>query len=273
MEKNLEQSNLTSENNFEREKGENINLVISFIRHGDKDSKGELTERGYESARELGKHKEVLPDGIKIYNSPFRRTASTVDAILDGVEEQGKKDKTFKTRQRIELAPPEWEHFEIIAKKGKEAEEKEGRGGLFRYISHEPLAQKDLNHWTSALAFMIDRYRRGSHRFYEGSEVELRHITHDVVIGDFLRKVAVFKDKEGKRIEKVDFDKLGGSMNFLEGFEFVVRLDEKGNEFHKINFRGQELEVDEEKLNELVKLFKENPYEGRTTKVYPLSRQ
>lgn len=250
---------------MEREKGKNVHLTISFLRHGDKDSRGELTERGYKEARDMGSNKEVEKNGIKMYTSPFRRTASTVDAILKGIEKQEKENKVFKTRKRITLAPPEWEHFSVIAKKAKEIEKREGNAGMFRYVMNEPLAQKDLEQWTSALAFIIDRHKRGSRRFYSGSEVELQHITHDMVIGDFLRKVAIFKDEKGERMKNINFDKVGGPINFLEGFDFKVYLDEKGKENSKIIFRGQELEIDKNKFNELVNKFKEEPYEGRTT--------
>lgn len=254
------------EKNEKKELGRNVNLIISFSRHGDKDSKGELTEFGYEEAKKLGEQKEVTKDGIKLYTSPFRRTASTVEAILNGIEEQGKNKEIFKTRKKIILAPPDWEHFSVLAKKAKEIEAKEGHGGVFNYIMSEPLAQKDLEHWTSALANMINRYKKGSHRFYSGSEVELQHITHDTVIGDFIRKVAIFRNEKGERIKDIDFNTMGGHINFLEGFEFVVRLDENGEEHCKIVFRGKELEIDEKKFSDLVNYFKKNPYEGRTTR-------
>ncbi len=261
---NIEQSN--KEKQEQREKGKNINLIISFLRHGEKDKEGELTAHGFQQAKSLGKDKNIKNYNIKMYTSPFRRTVSTVDAILKGIKKQERENKIFNTRRRITLAPPEWKNFKTIAKKGKEAEKEKGHAGLFHYIMTEPLAQKDLEHWTSSLAYMIKLYRKGSHHFYSGSEVELQHITHDVVIGDFLRKVAVFKDENGKRIKNVNFDELDGHINFLEGFEFKVHLDENGKESCKIVFRGQELEIDEEKLNKLVKIYKDSPYEGRITR-------
>src|SRR3989338_5629982 len=219
------------QNNFE--KGRNVNLAISFLRHGEKDLKGELTDVGRAKSEELGKHKEK---------------------------------KIFKSRHRIMLAPPEWEHFDHLARKAKEMEEKEGHGGVFRYMMAEPLAQKDLERWSSALAYMINQYRKGGHRFYSGSDIELQHITHDTVIGDFLRKVAIFRNENGQKIEDINFDKLGGPINFLEGFSFVVNIDKEGQEHFKIIFRGKELEVDENKFKELVNFYKEEPHKGRVSK-------
>ena len=252
------------QNNFE--KGRNVNLAISFLRHGEKDLKGELTDVGRAKSEELGKQKELPKDGIKLYASPFRRTTSTMEKIIQGIEMQQTEKKIFKSRHRIMLAPPEWEHFDHLARKAKKMEEKEGHGGVFRYMMAEPLAQKDLERWSSALAYMINQYRKGGHRFYSGSDIELQHITHDTVIGDFLRKVAIFRNENGQKIEDINFDNLGGSINFLEGFSFVVNIDKEGQEHFKIIFRGKELEVDENKFKELVNFYKEEPHKGRVSK-------
>jgi hypothetical protein len=182
------------------------------------------------------------------------------------VEEQPPTRRIFKSRVRFQLAPPEWEHFKEIVPKAKEIEKNEGEAGLFKYILFEPLLQRNLEQWTSSLAFFIDKYIRMGNKLYSNSHVELLHITHDVVIGDFLRKVAIVKDKEGKRIDIKDLDILGGNIKPLEGFEFQIYLDQEGEKHLKINFRGNEFEVDEEKLSDLANKFKEEPHKGRTTK-------
>lgn len=248
------------------ELGKNIKLVISFLRHGKKDSKGELTDIGRVEAEDIGKQKEIPKNGVKLYASPFRRTADTMEAIIRGIKKQQEEKKVFNPLRRIELAPPDWEHFNHLVKKVQEIEEKEGHGGVFRYMMSEPLAQKDLKRWSSALAYMIDRWRRGGHRFYSGSEVELQHITHDLVIGDFLRRVAIFRDENGQKIETINFDNLGGPINFLEGFSFVVNIDNEGQEQLKIVFRDKELEIDENKFKELIDSYKKEPHEGRLSR-------
>lgn len=260
--KNLE--SIEHRENLER--GRNISLEISFLRHGEKDSKGELTDAGFEEAEDLGKNKEIPRDGVKLYTSPFGRNIDTMEAIIQGIEEQQEEKKIFNPRYRIDLAPPEWEHFDDLVGRAKEIEKKEGHDGVFRYMMSESLAQKDLERWSSALAYMIDRYRKGSHRFYSGSNIELQHIAHDTVIGDFLRKVAIFRDENGQKVETIDFDNLGGSINFLEGFTFVVNIDGEGQEHFKIIFRDKELEVDESKFQKLVSSYKENPHKGRVSK-------
>jgi len=77
---------LKKERNIEL--GKNVKLIISFIRHGDKTEKGELSILGYEEAKKLGKNKPVPKNGIKIITSPFRRTKDTGDAEMEGLEER-----------------------------------------------------------------------------------------------------------------------------------------------------------------------------------------
>lgn len=181
---------------------------------------------------------------------------------MEGLEERDDLN-ILNQRKRINLAPPDWKHFDIIAKNAKEAEKIGGQPAMQRYVLSEPLAQNDLEKWTSALAYMIDRYRRGSHKLKAGSEYEIQHVTHDIVIADFLRKAVIFKNEKGERTN-YDFNK-EEAINYLEGFNLIIKLDENGEEDIKILFRGQEVDVDEKKLSELVHKYKENPHSGRMT--------
>lgn len=255
-----------SEKEPTKERGKDVRIVVSVIRHGEKTTEQNLSELGLEEAKKMGRKKEIPSSGIKGYTSPFERASKTLEAILEGIKKQPQAPRIFKSRVRFELAPPKWEHFEEIIPKAKEIEKKEGEAGLFKYILSEPLMQKDLERWTSSLAFFIDKYIRMGNKLYSHSNIELLHVTHDIVIGDFLRKVAIVKDKEGKRIVMKDLDILGGNIKFLEGFNFEIYLDSQGEKHLKINFRGNELEVDEEKLKDLANTFKKEPYTGRTTK-------
>ena len=189
-----------------RERGKNIHLKISFHRHAEKTSEGQLSEIGFAQAKKAGKEKEIAKDGIKIYTSPFQRTKDTVKQIIKGIEEQNEKHRIFNTRVRLELAPPEWESLDAIREKAKEIEAKTGaQTDLVKYILFKPLYQKDLKHWTSGLAFLVDQYRKMTDRLYSNSDIELMHVTHDIVIADFLRKVAILKDEKGERIDLQQF--------------------------------------------------------------------
>lgn len=249
-----------------KERGKDVKIFVSVMRHGEKTLEGELSDLGFKKAKKKGLEKEIPKNGIKSYTSPFRRTTETLKAILKGIEEKSKSKKIFKTRVRLELAPPKWKHFEKIVEKAKRIGAIKGESGILNYLLSEPLAQEDIEKWTSGLAYLIDTYRKMGKRLYSRSEIELQHITHDIVIADFLRKVAILKDKENRRIEVKNLDIIGGYIKPLEGFIFEIYLDDKGSEHLKIIFRGKEYEVDKEKLKELVDKFKREPYKGRTTK-------
>lgn len=249
-----------------REFGRDININVFVGRHGEKSSEGELSALGFEKAKEKGQEKEIPKDGIKFYVSPFRRTVNTAEAMIKGIEEQNKQQKVFKTRVRLELAPPDWEHEEVIFKKAKEIIGQEGEDSLTRYILSEPLAQKDLEKWSSGLAYLLDKYIRMGEKLYSHSDIELEHISHDWLVSDFLRKVAILKDEEGNRIDLENLDAIGGPIKFLEGFNFKTYIDENGAKHLKIIFREREFEINEEKFKDLVQKFKEEPYKGRDDK-------
>ena len=58
--------------------------------------------------------------------------------------------------------------------------------------------------------------------------------------------------------EVVGFDNLeevGGALKFTEGMEFIIKTDEQGDKKLTVKFRGQEYDIDMEKLNELAKSY------------------
>ncbi len=258
-----------SEKEPTKEKGKDVEIIVSIIRHGEKTSEGKLSQLGLEKTKKMGEEKEIK-NGIKGYASPFSRATETLDGILKGIKEQSKPQRVFKSRVRFELSPPKWNHFKEIISKAKDVEKSEGGAGLFRYMLSEPLVQEDLEHWTSGLAYLVNKYIRMANKLYSHSKVELLHITHDIVIGDFLRKVAIMKDDKGKRIDFNDIDVFlnvfGEHVKFLEGFNFEIYLDENREKHLKINFHDKPLEVDEEKLMDLVDKFQKKPYVGRINK-------
>lgn len=240
----------------EKERGKNIKLTASFFRHGERDIEGKLTNKGKEDAKEIAGIYEGKD--VKFYTSTFDRCVETADAIANEIEKQSGEESRFKSRTRIEFAPPNWDGFDELVIKAKEIEKKDGQEGLFKYIFSEPSIQKDLRRWTSGLAFIVNRYINMSDRLYSNSDVELVNITHDMVIADFLRKVVINKD--GQHLDVV---KSVGHIKPLSGFQVVVAIDDKGKKSVKVLFNDKEYLVDEDALEELLDQFKEDPYLGR----------
>ncbi|MFH1111648.1 MAG: histidine phosphatase family protein [Patescibacteria group bacterium] len=261
------------EKNFEAgeqgpEYGRNVTVRASFYRHGAKTEEGALSELGLEEARDLGKNKKVPADGIKFRTSLFERCQKTTAGVTEGIEEMNLKNRIFKTEVRLELSPPKWKYANEIVPKVKQIRLEKGDLGVFEYILQEPLAQEDLDSWTSGLAYFIKRYSILTEKAKSNFEIELAHTTHDVIIGDFLRKIIVAKNDKGERIDFSDFNKfkefIGGNIKYLEGFEFLMNSDEAGNQQSKILFHGNEYEVDTNQLDRFVERFEKEPYLGRT---------
>lgn len=57
----------------EKERGKNVEIIISVIRHGQKDKEGKLSDFGREEAVLVRGEKELAKDGIKHYVSTLRR--------------------------------------------------------------------------------------------------------------------------------------------------------------------------------------------------------
>lgn len=254
-----------------KEIGKNVRLKISVYRHGEKTSEGELSARGREQSREIGQKKEVPESGIKFYHSPFKRTTETVEEIIEGIKEQAKKTPIFKTRVREELAPPAWTNFAKFEEKLKEIRKKQGQSGVVKYLLGEipenklPLENiEDVKKWRNALALLIDREIRMAHHLYENSDVELSHITHDVVMSSFLKEAVILRDKEGKPQSVNYIEQIDGMFQPNEGFEIEIYVDEHGKESLRLLIKGREYEIDRKKIEAMAEEAKKEGYRGRT---------
>lgn len=273
------------------ERGRNVRIIISFFRHAEKDENGMLTQMGFSQSIAKGRKMEDPKNRLRARSSTFERTRKTLEGILKGMEESSRvgEYKIPREEAMLELAPPDWfipdppegvdlqewsnssevrearELQKEFYKKCKEVEESQGEAGLLKYVLNEPSAQKDLERWTSAFAYFIDKYQKAGERLHSDSEFEIMNITHDIVMGDFLRKVVILNDHNRNRVDIKDLDALGGAINYLEGFELEIYIDENGEKHLKIIFRDKEFEADEKKISELAGKFKEKPYKGRET--------
>lgn len=257
-----------------REVGRNVRLKISIYRHGEKTGEGELSPRGHKQSQEKGQQKEVPTSGVKFYISPFRRTTETVADEIKGIEEQAKKTRIFKTRVREQLAPPEWHNFAELEKALKKIKKEQQEGDNSKEVKYflgetsdnQPAPEniEDLKKWRNALALIIDREIRMSHRLYENSNVELSHITHDVLMSSFLKEAAILRDKDGRPKDVDTVEQIDGLFQPNEGFEIEIYVDEKGSESSRLWIKGKEYEIDREKITAMAEEAKKEGYKGRT---------
>lgn len=242
------------------DKGRNVTMRISFMRHGRKDKSENLSLEGHQEAVNKGEEKEPLKDGVKHYSSTLRRNVETVEAMIEGMNQAGNADKVFKPRARLELAPPDWPDD---IKQDIKDRVKLGQEAVYDYFMHDPKVQPYFKEWSGGMASTVDLFSRMSERLYSNSEVKLEHVTHDGNIAKFLCEIARFDDGNGNQIHLDDLSSVGGSIQPLEGFEFLVKTDDQGARSTQLFFRGKELAIDQDRMANLVEMNKEAPYRGR----------
>ncbi len=232
-------------------RGVDLDVNVSFVRHGEKDSEGFLTRRGGRQAQKYGKG--LGGDVAKIYSSPVPRVISTAYNALDGFE--GKKAKG-KVRVRGELAPLEefsGKFFEAYAKDHEGVINKWYQDGGKRFdkgtVSSEEVA--------SGFAYLLDHYVKMSGRLNKGSDVDLVNGTHEVFSEALLHEVLIRYDEKGRKVRGFDkAEDIGGTLGYAEGMQFKIHRDSKGEVDVGLEFRGKRYDVDMERLGELAGKYK-----------------
>jgi bisphosphoglycerate-dependent phosphoglycerate mutase len=235
--------------------GRNVEIHAIFVRHGEKNESGELTDNGKKQAAEFGENLESR-DAIKGYSSPVQRAVETVEQII----ENSPHDKKLKTRIRTEIGIPPFSQASY--KKIKELE-KQGHGEAAEwYLSfgvERPDAETSSPHEVAeSFAYILIKYLKMADKLYSGSNIDLINGTHQWLPEALLKEVLKRKTDDGKEV--VGFNNLediGGALKFAEEMEFIIKTDEQGNKKITVNFRGQKHDIDAERLNELAKSYAE----------------
>ncbi|MFA5069697.1 MAG: histidine phosphatase family protein [Patescibacteria group bacterium] len=238
----------TPENRF----GSNVEMHVFFMRHGAKDLTGTLTEEGKQQATKFGEDLEKR-DAIKGYSSPVKRALETVEKVIEGAPH----DKKLNTRIRAEIGmPPLSEEF---MKKFNELAKNDPDTATDWYLNFgkerpdpDTLSPHEV---AESLAYVLNRYSRMAKRLYSGSNIDLVNVTHQGLPEALLKEILIRKDKDREITGFEKLEEIGGALNFAEGMEFSLNIDEKGEKKLSVNFRGQEYSVDMDKLEELAESY------------------
>lgn len=235
--------------------GRNVEIHAVFVRHGEKNESGELTDEGKKQAAEFGKTLESR-DAIKGYSSPVQRVIETVEQII----ENSPHDKKLKTRIRTEIGtPPPSQEFN---KKFRELE-KQGPDDAVKWFlsfgTKKPDAETVSPHEVAeSFAYILTKYFKMADKLYSGSNIDLVNGTHQGLPEALLKEVLKRKNDDGEELTGFDnLEEIGGALKFTEGMEFLIKVDEWGDKKLTVNFRGQEYGIDMAKLNELAKSYAE----------------
>ncbi len=239
--------------------GRNVEIHVVFVRHGEKDESGELTEKGKNQAAEFGKRLEGK-DAIKGYSSPVQRAIETVEKIL----ESSPHDKKLKTRVRTEIGIPPFS--KECYKKFKELEARDPDAAAEWFLSfgtERPDAETASPHEVAeSFAYILTKYLRMADKLYSGSNIDLVNVTHQGLPESLLKEVLKREIDDKEVIGFENLKDIGGALKFTEGMEFVIKTDGEGNKKLTVSFRGQEYDIDMAKRDELAKSYAEKQKEN-----------
>lgn len=251
MEKELHFNPESQEKRF----GTNVQIHAIFMRHGEKDESGELTEEGKRQATELG-NDLVSKDAIKAYSSPAQRVLETVQQVVEAAPH----DKKLNTRIRTELGLPP--SSKLFSEKFEQLQKGGGDKAVEWYLSFgdkNPDSETTSPHEIAeSLAYIITKYLKMAGKLYSGSSIDLINGTHQGLPEALLKEVLKRKIDDKKEIIGFDnLEEIGGALKFAESMEFLIKTDEQGNKSLRLNFRGQTYDLEMDKLSELAKSYAE----------------
>jgi hypothetical protein len=260
--------------------GQNVSVEIEFMRHEEPGKTPEgmsadyLTDKGQEKAAAKGTD---ITKPVKAYASPKLRAQQTVDLAISNVDEGvevinqklaqertattlgQKPENEFLIRLRKELDVAK-DFAKIMPEAQTWAKQQIADGSkrtaydlIVQYYLNNPKRAEELGVVTpeesaEKIAFAADREIRMTPRLYNDSDIKLLNGTHGPNLEPFLREVMVgFKSLE----------EIGGALNPGEGFKFISKTDGSGNQTVKLLLRGQEYDVDMERLGQLAVGYKE----------------
>jgi hypothetical protein len=272
-----------SENKIE--KGGNVTIHAVFTRHGEKEYSTitpdtGLTKEGKGKSFAAGAERKES-DMVKPYSSRTERTKETSELEVEGSptlnkgEYRAREELGFPLDLKSEFSQKAQQIKKDIVGDSHENKESEEFKCL---LAEASIAQTDYYlsfgdkkpdslapspvEAAAGIAKMVDNYSRMVERLNSGSEVDLINATHDLNLAAFLKEVLV-REIDGRKVVGFDSVKdIGGALDFNESFEILIKTDLAGEKSLKLLFRGQEYEIDSERLQELVAMFNEKKNEN-----------
>ena len=233
--------------------GKNVEIDTIFIRHGEKDKEGQLTETGAKHARAYGE-KLTPKDVIKGYGSSFQRAIDTTENII----ESAPHNKKLKTRIKEELTLPRFSKaFDKEYFKRKKVDENTATDWYLnmgdKRFDKESISPKEI---AEGFAYMLNQNIKMSGKLYSGSKVDLIEGTHQVLPESLLKEVMIRYVRGEKVIGFDSIKEIGGALGYAEPVDFKIKRDKKGDYDVKLDFRGKEYEVDMNRLNQLANSYR-----------------
>jgi len=267
--------------------GKNVEILLKFIRHGERDKVGNLMDLGREitvqRARESGLKvsdfdaaKAIGSNAAPRKNNMGRsfETADIYTHEIAGDEQFNSRVNDVLNYETIVNKTP-FNHVEVYNKnlpdnfEELEGEErvkaaKVAQAEVVNYLVslNTPEAVDYKKEIAGAFSYVVEHYGRMTKKLYSGSKVLLVAGTHGGLM-EFLLQQAVVLEKNGKKqIGFSDMNDIGGEFSPSESYDVIIKTDEQGElddlqiKFDNPNRPQGYMTLDKEKLSELSEYYK-----------------
>jgi hypothetical protein len=240
-----------------KEKGSNVEVLVRFMRHGERDKAGKLLDLGRDITRQQATNDAQNMggnfDAIKAIGSdagpkgPTNMERALETAHIYAQEIAG--DDAFKTRVNSVLSyetlknPVPYNHVEIYnanlpanfeSLRGDEYVQaaKRAQSAVINHLLslNTPEAKVFIDEVAGAFALVIEHYIEVAKRINSESKVLIPAGTHGGLMELLLKEALVRVDGEGNKIVGFkNIDEIGGEFNPSESYDVDIRTDEKGD--------------------------------------------
>jgi len=254
---NMEGEKFKTPESKEKEYGRNVEIHAVFVRHGERAKGGELTERGIEQSKGVGRLLETK-DAIKAYTSPIQRAVETAEKVIETAQ-HGKK---LKTRVRTELGIPTFsENFLEQLQKLETQHPDSAAEHYLSFCDKKPDQETASPHEVAeAMARVSVSYFQMVDRLKSGSNVDIINTTHQGLPEALLKEILVRQEGDEKKVGFSTLTEIGGPLKLAEQMEFRIKTDSQGNKTIQLYFRDKIFDIDLDKLNSLAKSYYEKQH-------------
>ncbi len=264
--------------------GKNVEILIKFIRHGERDSDGNLLDVGREITKEnavlSGMNKEDF-DAIKaIGSNAVPQGELNIGRSLETADIYSKEiagDEAFNTRvddilsyEKIK-SPLPFNYKEIydsylpknfndLSDEEKVRASKKAQCEIVNLLfqMEGEGAESYRKESAGALAYVIDHYQNMAERLNSGSKVLIPAGTHGGLMEFLLQQALIIKGKTGFG----DINDIGGEFDPSDSYNIDIKTDENGDlqdivvSFDNPNRPKEKMTLDKDKFEELVGYYK-----------------
>jgi hypothetical protein len=269
--------------------GKNVEIMLKFIRHGERSKDGKLTDYGRSVTAERARQSEFKKedfDAVKAIGSNagsknekgMARSLESADIYAHEIA----GDEQFVTRSQkilnyenfVSKEPFDWAEvynsnlpadFETLSDDEKAAAGKKAQTATVNHLItlDTPEAQAMRQEAAGSFAFLIDHYMKMAKKLKSESKVLIPAGTHGGVMEFVLQQALVRKDEDGKEVVGFkDIADIGGEFSPSEGYNVDIATDEEGKPTDlKVSFDNEnrpalrDAHLDVAKLEELKDLY------------------